>query len=225
MTDTTKHGTEFDEKLDKIEEVFTKIVETKLQENAAMVETKLNILMKNTKTYADSVKNLENSRPSSEKAITSILKATKNNELVENQQRELRPANGINESTDAADNQASIDEMFIDSFLKIIGITSRPLKIIRLGKRNDNNTRPVKLVMNSSAEKIQLMSRLCNLKNANEIYRKLSIRDDYTIEEREEIREWVNKAEQRNENENTQAYVWKVRGSPKNGLRLVKITK
>ena len=65
-----------------------------------MVETKLNILMK--------VKNLENSRPSSEKAITSILKATENNELVENQQRELRPANliihGINESTDAADN-------------------------------------------------------------------------------------------------------------------------
>ena len=37
------------------------------------------------------------------------------------------------------------------------------------------------------------MSRLCNLKNADEIYRKLSIRDDYTIEEREEIREWVNK--------------------------------
>ena len=50
VTDIMKHGTKFDEKLDKIEEVFTKIVETKLQENAAMVETKLNILMKNTKT-------------------------------------------------------------------------------------------------------------------------------------------------------------------------------
>ena len=71
------------------------MVETKLQEDAAMVETKLNILMKDTKTYADSVKNLENSRPSSENAITSILKATKNNELVENQQRELRSANLI----------------------------------------------------------------------------------------------------------------------------------
>ena len=86
--------------------------------------------MKDTKTYADSVKNLENSRPSSGKAITSIQKATKNNELVENQQRELRSGNliihGINESTDAADNQASIDEMSIDSFLKIIGITSHP---------------------------------------------------------------------------------------------------
>ena len=127
---------------------------------------------------------------------------------------------GINESTDAADNQASIDEMFIDSFLKTIGITSHPLKIIRLGKRNDNNTKPVKLVMNSSAEKIQVMSRLCNLKYLDEIYRKLSIRDDYTIEEREreEIREWVNKAEQRNKHENTQSYVWKVRGTQKTGF-------
>ena len=118
---------------------------------------------------------------------------------------------------DFPDNQASIDEMFIDSFLKIIGITSHPLKIIRLGKRNDNNTRP-KLVMNSSAEKIQVMSRLCNLKNADEIYRKLSIRDDYTIEEREEIRESVNKAEQRNKIENTQSYVWKLRGAQKTGF-------
>ena len=72
--------------------------------------------------------------------------------------------------------------------------------------------------MNTSAEKIQVMSRLCNLKNADEIYRKLSIRDDYTIEEREEIREWVNKAEQRNKIENTQSYVWKVRGAQKTGF-------
>ena len=115
-------------------EVFAKILETKLQENAAMVETKLNILVKDTQTYADSVMNLEKSRPSSEKAITSTLEATKNKELVENQQRDLRSANliihGIKETTDT-ENQTAIDEMFISSFLKIIGITSHPLKIIR----------------------------------------------------------------------------------------------
>ena len=61
--------------------------------------------------------------------------------------------------------------------------------------------------MNSSANKIKVMTRLCNLQNADEIYRKLSVRDDYTIEEREEIREWVKKAEQRNKDENTQSYV------------------
>ena len=67
------------------------------------------------------------------------------------------------------------------------------------------------------------MSRLGNLKNAEEIYHKVSIRDDYTIEEREIIKEWVKKAAQKNKEENTQS--WKVRDTPKNGLRLVKITK
>ena len=57
------------------------------------------------------------------------------------------------------------------------------------------------------------MSRLSNLKNAEEIYRKVSVRDDYTIEEREQIREWAKKADRKNKDENTDA--WKVRGTPK----------
>ena len=77
--------------------------------------------------------------------------------------------------------------------------------------------------MNNAAEKESIMSRLVNLKNAEEIYRSLSVRDDYTVEERAQINEWVNRAEQKNQEENTRD--WKVRGTPKNGLRLVKITK
>ena len=41
----------------------------------------------------------------------------------------------------------------------------------------------------------------------------LSVRDDYTIEEREKIKPWVRKAEEKNKEENTQS--WKVRGNPK----------
>ena len=77
--------------------------------------------------------------------------------------------------------------------------------------------------MAKSGDKDTIMSRLGNLKNAEEIYRKVSVRDDYTSEERGLIKEWVTKAEKKNKEENTQA--WKVRGTPKNGLRLVKITK
>ena len=77
--------------------------------------------------------------------------------------------------------------------------------------------------MAKSGDKDTIMSRLGNLKNAVEIYRKVSVRDDYTSEERGLIKEWVNKAEKKNKEENTQA--WKVRGTPKNDLRLVKITK
>ena len=83
--------------------------------------------------------------------------------------------------------------------------------------------RPVKLVMRNEEAKDGIMSRFSNLKNAEDVYRRLSVRDDYTIEERDMIREWVKKAEEKNKAENTQA--WKVRGNPKNGLRLEKITR
>jgi len=77
--------------------------------------------------------------------------------------------------------------------------------------------------MDNLSDKESIMSRLSNLKNAEPIYRSVSVRDDYTIEERELVREWVKKAEDKNKEYNTQA--WKVRGTPKNGLRLAKITK
>ena len=49
-----------------------------------------------------------------------------------------------------------------------------------------------------------------------------SIRDDYTIQEREMVRKFVNDANEKNKADNTTE--WKVRGTPKNGLRVVKIT-
>ena len=64
------------------------------------------------------------------------------------------------------------------------------------------------------------------LKNADEQFKKLSVTDDYTEEERHLIRTWVQKANVKNceENDNS-TFVWKVRGTPKNGLRLVKFTR
>ena len=73
--------------------------------------------------------------------------------------------------------------------------------------------------MESTSDKELVMSRLPNLKNAEERYRKCSVRDDYTFEERQLIKEWVKKADEKNNAENTNT--WKVRGTPKNGLRLV----
>lgn len=67
------------------------------------------------------------------------------------------------------------------------------------------------------------MSRLSNLKNAEDKYKFISVKDDYTIKEREIIKQWHQDAEERNKKENTT--MWKVRGDPKNGLRLVKVNK
>ena len=67
-----------------------------------------------------------------------------------------------------------------------------------------------------------IVSNLNKLKNANTSLRSISVRDDYTIEERKLIKTMNEEAKKRNQAENVTH--WKVRGTPKNGLRVVKIT-
>ena len=68
------------------------------------------------------------------------------------------------------------------------------------------------------------MSRLSNLKKAEEKFHKISITADYTIQEREEIQRFVVEAKKKNESE-TENVFWRVRGSPKTGLGLQKVPK
>ena len=171
------------------------------------IEAKIN---DNDKSYADSLKKdriVDN--------ITTVIKTTKNEDLIQERERERRSANliiyGSSEEIDKYNNLQVHDKQFVSSFLETIGITLSPKQIIRLGKPNDDKRRPLKLVMNSSEDKDSIMSRLVILKNA--IYRKLSVRDDYTIEEREQIKSWIRKAAEKNKEENTQS--WKVKGTPK----------
>ena len=213
--------------MNKIEESIDKLVTKKLTKNVQeveQIEAKINEALDNNKSYADSLNKgriVDN--------ITTVIKTTKNEDLIQERERKRRSANlviyGISEENDKDNNLQEHDKQFVSSFLETTGITLSLKQIIRLGKPNDDKRRPLKLVMNSSEDKgsISIMSRLVNLKNADGIYRKLSVRDDYTIEEREQIKSWVRKAEEKNKEENTQS--WKVRGTPKNGLRLVKITK
>ena len=207
----------------QIEMNIDKLITTRLSENSKgveKIETKINEALDKNKTYAESLtKNLAITN------LTSVIESTKNDDLVQENERERRATNliiyGIKEVTD--NGLKEHDEQFVASFLDTIGIAMRPQQITRLGKPNEDKKRPVKLVMDSVDDKEQIMARLSNLKNADEVYRTLSVREDYTIKERELIREWVSKAEQKNKEENT--HKWKVRGTPKNGLRLVRITK
>ena len=77
--------------------------------------------------------------------------------------------------------------------------------------------------MKCIADKDELMSKLGNLKNANNKFKKINVTDDYTIKERNEIRQWVEKSKEMNNDMQESDFVWKVRGTPKIGMRLVKI--
>ena len=103
--------------------------------------------------------------------------------------------------------------------MTILEIEVVPTSVSRIGKRG-SKSRPIKLVMASINDKVELMKNLYKLKNAHVEFKTISITDDYTLEERQSIKDMVQKAKTKTENEGAGQYVWRVRGTPKNGLEL-----
>ena len=78
------------------------------------------------------------------------------------------------------------------------------------------------MILRNLDDKKKIISNLKKLKNAEESILGISVRNDYTQEERNLIRTMSEEAKRKNEAENVTH--WKVRGTPKNGLMVVKIT-
>ena len=79
--------------------------------------------------------------------------------------------------------------------------------------------------MSSLNDKESVMKNLGKLKNAPDNFMKISITDDYTQEERESIREKVAEAKRMTATQGEGKYIWRVRGTPKNGLILKRFNK
>ena len=115
------------------------------------------------------------------------------------------------------------DQNFITDLLTAIEVDNvTPKQIARLGNVVAGQTRPIKVVLESSDDKDKVMSSLRKLKNAEAPLRGISVRDDYTLEERQLIKRMQEEAKRKNAADNVTH--WKVRGTPKNGLKVVKIT-
>ena len=115
------------------------------------------------------------------------------------------------------------DKQYLTKLLAILGMGhTNPLTAHRLGTKNSDRQRPLKVIMKTIEEKHELMSRLGLLSGAEYDFKNISVTDDYTIAEREEIRQWVTMAKEKSKNE-IHDYVWKARGTPKTGMRLIRI--
>ena len=116
------------------------------------------------------------------------------------------------------------DVEFVTAFVGKLGIKSKPSSNVQLGNFDPNKTRPLQLKMSSEAEKEHIMSRLPNLKNAEDRFRIVSVAEDYTVEEINKIKKYVEKEKEQNRNE-TRDIIWKVSGTPKNGLEIKQFPK
>ena len=77
--------------------------------------------------------------------------------------------------------------------------------------------------MKTSDDKEKVMGNLRKLKGTEYEFGKISVTHDYSSTDREKIREFATKAKLQGQQDPTRVY--KVRGDPKNGLRIISYKK
>ena len=157
------------------------------------------------------------------KNFRTIMMATKNEELAEENEKKARARNFIlhgKEDVCEAD-----DEEFMQNLFKQLAIGSTTAKTIkRIGAQNAEKKRPILVQMKDEDDKSKVMDNLKNLKGLQE-YRGISIKADYTLAEREMIQEFQQQANKMNDENGDDETIYRIRGSPKNGLYLKKMKK
>ena len=115
-------------------------------------------------------------------------------------------------------------DQLVTELFETIGVEQHRTTLAhRLGSKSTDRIRPVKITLESSEKKSEFMSKLWKLKYGSEKFQKISITEDFTQDERNEIKLWVEEAKQRTRKEDK--YIWKVRGSPRTKISLVKMSK
>ena len=155
--------------------------------------------------------------------VRKAIKDIKNDEKVELMEQEKRAQNfiihGADEIGDTKEKIEENDATYIKDILKKLRVEEVPESITRLGKPNESKRRVMKICMKTKDAKASVMSNLGLLKGTEETFGKISVTEDYTVSEREKLREFSAKAKEQEKNDPTR--VFKVRGDPKNGLRII----
>ena len=218
------NSTSLDSKLQQFSRDIFSTVTKIVNEKFSILQSLVNIpekISENCKTFKSALtENLPLTSTTTD--FKEIINQSRNNQLVQERERKLCSTNiivhGVKEVVDEIKEEN--DDEFVNAFLGRIGVSIKPISIIRLGKPEPSKTRPLKIKLEIEKEQEVVMSRLSNLKNAEDRFKKISV----TVEERQDIRNWVEKAKEKNQNESGN-FIWKARGSPKNGMRLVKFAK
>ena len=158
------------------------------------------------------------------------MEETKNAELVEEKGKKLRSKNliihGVEESS--SENKEDViksDDIYTKNFIAALKVTSTVKSVSRIGLSVQDKNCPVKVVMDTKEERNRILSNLRNLKGIPE-YTIISVTEGYTVTEGRMIKNWLYKAKEKNKNESSDSkFVWRVQGSPKNGLQLKRLMK
>ena len=208
----------FEKKVNQLETKIEKVIDKKLGDKIEKIE-------KQADANPDKVSYSKILQVPSE--VRKVIEEAKNDEKVELSEQEKRSQNfiihGAEEIGDTAEEVTKNDADYINDILKTLGVREKPESIARLGKPNESKGRVLKICMKTKAGKEMVMTNLRKLKGTEDEFGKISVTEDYTKTEREEIRKFTIKAKEQQQNDSTRVY--KVRGDPKNGLRVISYKK
>ena len=215
-----------DKKVAQIETKFEKVIDKKLGEKMSVIQSLNEKIENNMETTVT-----EN--PSYAKVlqvpaeVRKIMEEARNDAKVERVEQEKRSQNfiihGAEEVGDNADDINKNDAQYIQDILRKLTVSAEPESITRLGQPNDRKMRTLKIVMKSCEDKELVMGNLRKLKGTEEVFGKISVTHDYSNTDREKIKEFATKARLQGQQDPTRIY--KVRGDPKNGLRIISYKK
>ena len=141
------------------------------------------------------------------------MEKTKNAELVEEKEKKLCFKNLIihgveKSSSDNKDDVIKYHDIDIKNFIAALKVPSTVKTASRLGLSVQDKNRPNKVVVNTKVERNRILSNLRNLKGIPE-YKNISVTEDYTVTERRMIKDWSDKAKEKNKNESPDSkFVW-----------------
>ena len=229
----------FFDKFKEVEENLKRSILNEVSSSQKLLEDKINEVVVSTSSYADAMTNatlIEKKLTSIQQPVPNfrdIMRQEQNNQLAEEAERKERESNivihGLKESSsDDVDVRKKHDGELIKSLIKDIGVDVVQKTMFRLGKRSETDEvhkRPIKISMSNVTDKQKIMDNLRNLKG-NADYQRVSITDDHTLKERKLIKDMVEEVKDANSKEPKESlYVWKLHGSPKNGLSKKKFKK
>lgn len=222
---TPNYSTLIQEVKEMIGPLIEETLEKKLEEKLGTVRPDVEAegAQSSKRSYATALQGSKNDRVNN---FRDIVAAAKNEEKAEERERNSRQNNIIiHGCVEAHNDQEEQDKVFIEKFINDLTIATVETKgVVRIGQKTDGKKRPIIITLSNASDKDKIMENLRNLKDKG--YNGISITEDYTFAERGMIKDFREKAKSANEqlapdSEKT----WVVRGTPKNGLFMKKVTK
>ena len=203
----------------KIDRLGTGLKETLLkvvEDNNCKLESKLNEVLYAQRTYVWAAQGSAertsgqpnipvNHAHAQNNDFRSMVRAAKNEELAWTLRKRQR-------------RKQKMDEEYVVKYIDAVQVAVTFKSISRIGRPDqEDKKRPIKVIMNSEEDKMTVLDNLRNLKD-NESFKRLSVTDDYTVAERQLLKEYSLKAKEMDDMESPDCKdVWRVRGTPKTG--------